>query len=303
MLPRNNLEKRSFALAKESGRNAARFFINKYPELFYRDDAEPKVEAFTFKEVYTPDMTFNLKDLEVAIARREVTNSMIAFNKLREQGIEIERNVFLDFFELVAFFNERDVFDADMTEEMWFQREEQGKKTWKDGGLIDQLYGEHESTYPQLTGIYLQALVKHYHMNKAFELYGHAIQSGKPLSLDAYNAVLQTIPYVRQSGQSRYELLIELLKQIAQRKLKPDLQTFNGALAVISRNSRWKGAKNEAQKVLNEMKALSITPTLGTYYYILRIFYHEANDMNDTLPRIIDAIKDKTFVYTCPEDR
>jgi pentatricopeptide repeat domain-containing protein 3 len=303
MLPRHNLEKRSFALAKESGKNAARYFLEKYPNLFHRDDAEPKVEAFTYKEVYDPDMTFTVADLEAAVERREVTNAVIAFEKLREQGQLMDSAVMMDLFKLVSFYNQQDVFQAELVEEMWFTREAPFTKTWKDGGLADQLFAELDSDHPEALSIYLQALARHGSTGKAFELFTKAESEGKLLSLNAYNAILHVIPFIRESGQSRSDLLTDLLKMMSNKQIAPNLTTFNKALAVLSRNPHRKGVRNEAKTFLSEMQALAIRPNLASYSHILKIFYSDRRDMNDTLPKIMEIVKNKTFVYTDQDDR
>lgn len=47
LAPRRPYETRLFITAKLSGVKTAQFIFRKYPELFFRDDAEPKVEAFS----------------------------------------------------------------------------------------------------------------------------------------------------------------------------------------------------------------------------------------------------------------
>lgn len=302
MLPRNNLEKRSFALAKESGRNSARYFLNKYPELFYRDDAEPKVEAFSCKDVYDKSMTFTQNDLQIAIDKREVTNAVIAFEKLREQGEQMPQELVLKVFQLICFYNEHDVYHAELTEENWFKRDLSVRNNWQDGKLADQLFQEIEKSIPSVISVYIQALIKHFHVSRAYELYMKTRNENKPLTLGAYNSLLEIVPYTRESAQSRHEFMVELLEQIANAGLHPTLTTFNRSFAVISRSPHWKFAKNEAKKLLNEMRELHIKPSLAIYYHILRIFYAEKFETNDTLYKIMDVLKNQTLVYTEPDD-
>ena len=302
MLPRNNLEKRSFALARESGRSSARYFLNKYPQLFHRDNAEPKVPAFSYKDVYDESMTFSLEDLEIAIDKREVTNAVVAFEKLREQGQQLSSELVLKLFQLICFYNERDVFDAELTEENWFKRDSSVRKNWQDGKLADQLFQELQSSTPSVTSVYIQALVKHFHVTRAYELYMKSCTEKLPLTLAAYNSLLEIVPFTRESAQSRHEFMIQLLEQIANASLQPSLCTFNRALAVISRSPHWKSSKNEAKRLLNEMRELSIQPNLASYYHILRIFYAEKFETNEILYKIADLLKNRTMVYAEPDD-
>lgn len=301
------MDKRSFALAKESGRNAARYFLDKYPHLFYRDDAEPKVEAFHFKEVYSPEMTFDVQDLNIAITKREVTNATIAYKALVEQQKQtIDTVTQMNLFKLVSFYNNQDPIDCDLSVEAnWFKRYQQLKKSWKDNELADQLFVELEKVEPQAaTSVYVQALVLYGHMNKAFDVYNKYLDQNheKPLDVGAFNAIIRSVAYVRDSGESRQELLNIVLNKMSQLNVNPNLSTFNRVLEVLARNSYRKGTLNEVKKVLNEMKELQVRPSLATYYYVLRCFYPEKRYSNSTLNKIMEAIKDSSFVYSEPDD-
>lgn len=46
-IPASNIAKRTYALAKESGKKAAKYFLEKYPDSFINNPAEPNVEVGT----------------------------------------------------------------------------------------------------------------------------------------------------------------------------------------------------------------------------------------------------------------
>src|SRR6218665_3031665 len=109
-------EKRFNALSKISGRNAARYFFEKYPQYFHRDISEPKIEAFSYRDVFDETMEFEIADLERSISSTEVKNAEICYETLLKQGVTIERDMLDDLLELACFFNSENPTQPELVE-------------------------------------------------------------------------------------------------------------------------------------------------------------------------------------------
>lgn len=54
--------------------------------------------------------------------------------------------------------------------------------------------------------------------------------------------------------------------------LKPNIQTLNGVLDVLSRNPNAKDVNQLALKMIAEVRQFGVEPSLGTYHFLLNIF-------------------------------
>jgi len=73
-----------------------------------------------------------------------------------------------------------------------------------------------------------------------------------------------------------FEYLKEILTQIANSKMMPNIMTLNAVLQVIS-GFKSSQAKVKAKSTIAEFSSLGIKPSLTSYYFLLMIFYRESN--------------------------
>jgi len=61
--------------------------------------------------------------------------------------------------------------------------------------------------------------------------------------------------------------LLESLKDMKDRGLRPDILTYNSALELFGRHA----LEDEAWALVDDMKALGITPDIETYKFLLKV--------------------------------
>lgn len=66
--------------------------------------------------------------------------------------------------------------------------------------------------------------------------------------------------------------MANMLQNIKQAGLKPNLGTLNAVLFVLSTMGGGKSVKSFTLKTLTEFKNIGVEPCLGSWYYVLNIF-------------------------------
>ncbi|KAH7937092.1 hypothetical protein HPB49_007849 [Dermacentor silvarum] len=303
-IPASNVAKRTYALAKESGRKAAKYFLDKYPDSFAHNPAQPNVEAFNPKKKYTAETEVEESDLAACIENVDLDSAVIVYQNLKTKGTVVSQDVLQSFLELLCFYNCRQPLDEDLTEERW-QRQmapRETRKSWKDGGLAEQVFDSIENKDGRAYAALIQGMAKHYHVDKAYELFQEMVSKGVTPPLEVYNSLLSVVPFLRESYDSRWELARELMQGIERNRLKPNINTMNTILEVVSRFGASPSARKYALQVFSEMKHLGIEPSLASYYYLLVIFCKTRGAPSTILHSIMKEIENKSFEMRDPKD-
>jgi len=291
-------------LAKESGRKAAKYFFDKYPDLFYRDNAEPNIEAFSYIDIYDENILVDETDLQNCIIRNEVNNSIICYNNMINEGKQISNQLLHELLELVCFYNCEEPQDVEYLDEKWFkQHVSDTRKTWKDQGFAEQLFNSIEDKTSQTYCALIQGMAKYLQTERAYFFYEQMLEKDLSLNVETYNSLIRIVPHLRDSSETRWLLIEEMLNRMKNNNIKPNLGTLNAILEQISKFGSWKYSKQLAQKTLVEMKIkLKIEPSLATYYHLLNIFCRERGHVSPLLYEIMDEIENREFVARDPKD-
>ncbi|XP_023243642.1 protein PTCD3 homolog, mitochondrial-like, partial [Centruroides sculpturatus] len=263
LIPVSNVSKRTYALAKESGKKAARFFLEKYPDSFENNPAQPVIEAFIAPEKITEDTEVTEIMLINCIKQYEVNNSITIYNNLKTKGIEISQESEQLLLELLCFFNGQEPPPEEYLESQWLQRkgDSETRRLWRQDNLAEQIFNDMKEKDAKAYCAFIQGLCK-------------------------------CKIYFEQ----------QLLFEMAKEGLMPNLCTMNAVLDVISRFGRIQNAKSLSLEVLTEMKHLNIVPSLGTWYYMLTIFCKEKGPPSPILYEIMEYIEGKEFEICHPKD-
>lgn len=225
---------------------------------------------------------------------------------LAKKNIPISEATKRKLFGLVCFFNEEDQLAEDLIEERWFSQAAIGKerlrKTWKDSGLAEQLFIQltPKDSFAYCTMI--SGMCKFYQVERAFALYQEAIEHSIKIDANTFNAILQVVHFIKESGDLRWELAQELLQTMAQKRVKPNLGTLNATLSAIGTITGNRQTRSMALKTLAEFKALDIMPSLATWYHLLVIFCRNRGPPSNILVDILNEIADQEFKSTDPKD-
>ena len=307
LIPQSNMSRRAYALSRESGRKAAKYFMDNYPQFFFRDDAEPKIPAFSYKDSFGPDTVVSESDLIACISCREVQNAIQVFKNCMQQKVQLSEEAVQSLLQFLCFYNSQDAPDPEFLEEQWFKNKETGsdkKKTWIDDSVAEEVF----HLMPVKTAEAVNAMICGYSRfnaaEKALKLYEDAKSNNVQLDTETYNHMIKMVVFAKGMGDSRWEMILEILRDMKSTDTPPNLGTFNEILSVLNRQQTWRHAKNMALKVTAEMKRLGIEPSLATMYFLLKIHAYDktGNAAPEILYPIIDYLSGKRLQIRDPND-
>ncbi|KAH8401451.1 hypothetical protein KR009_005553 [Drosophila setifemur] len=306
LIPMSNASKRTYAMSKEAGRKAASWIKEQHRELFLHQEAQPAIEKFAPNMVYTEDSEVDEGSLSQLIAQGELKDAVLVYNLLKQKGVTLGSELKQSLLELVCFHNNQEPLPEEYIEERWFQqnnrRRERSAKTWKDGDLAEKLYSEIEPKTPESYAALIRGMAKYLQCERAYALLQEAGEKRIQLDTNTFNSIIQTVSFLKDTAEQRWQLCTELLQEMSQQKLRPNLGTLNAVLECISTFGNFKLARSAALQVLPEFKQLGVNPSLGTYYYLLIIFCRERGPVSHVIVDILNDIAGKEFQVEHPKD-
>ncbi|XP_013102419.2 small ribosomal subunit protein mS39 [Stomoxys calcitrans] len=306
LIPTSNVSKRTFAMAQESGRKAAKWIKEEHRNLFMHQEAQPPIEAFAPKMVFTEESEVTQQTLETLIRRSLLQDAVYVYNLMKTKGLEISAETKQSLLELLSFYNHQEPMPEEYYEERWFKQNNQGQqrqtKTWKDGELAEQIFNEIEPKTTQAYAAVIRGMAKYYQADRAYALFQEALEKQHHLDTSTYNSILSNVNFLKEKADQKWELCKELLQQMKQQQLKPDLGTLNALLECISTFGNYKMGRTCALQVLAEFKKLNVELSLGSYYYVLIIFCRERGPVSHVIVDILNEIQGKEFKIQHPKD-
>ncbi|XP_061706379.1 small ribosomal subunit protein mS39-like isoform X2 [Cydia pomonella] len=304
LIPLSNYRKRAYALSAEAGRKAAAWIRDQHSDLFATRqwdppgkmttpyfNADPRIEAFSPKPIYTDESKVTEEDLRYTIRNALLEDSVKVFQLLG--GSEAVSELKLDFLQLLCFCNEKELDSTEWLEERWFSanaRERQAA-TWRLGGLADKIFTSMEPKSPEAYCAIIQGMAKYYQAERAHMLYQEALEKGIPLSTDVFNSLLSCIGFLKEGAALRMDALKDLLRQMAEQGISPNQQTLSSCLRSISAWGAGKALQHLALQVIAEFHKLDIQPGLSAYYYLLCLFCKERGPRTDILSLILNDLE------------
>lgn len=256
--------------------------------------------------IYTEESVVDADALRQCIANVQVTDAILVYKLLTKSGAAISDEMRQQLLELVCFFNHDDTLDEELIEERWFSQTSVGKerqrKTWNDGDLAEQLFGEMESRNVHAYCAIIRGMCKYYQVERGWALFQEAIDKDMPVDSATFNAVIQVANFLKESGEMRWELVQEILRTMAARQVRPNLGTLNAVMGVISTIGGYRQSRIFALQTLAEFNAVGIQPSLATWYYVLSIFCRERGPVSHVLVDILNQIEGKDFRITHAKD-
>lgn len=307
LIPQSNLNRRAYALSRESGRKAAKYFMDNYPQFFFRDDAEPKIPAFSYKDSFGPETTVSESDMVACISCGEVQNTIQVFRNCQQQKVDLSDEVKQSLLQFLCFHNSQDTADPEFMEERWFKNRDAGsekKKKWIDDSVAEEVFLTMAVKTPEAINAMICGYSRHNASDKALSMFQDAKSNDIKLETEAYNHILKMVIFAKGSGDSRWEMILDILRDMRNTDTSPDLGTFNEILSVLSRQQTWRHAKNMALKITAEMNRLGIEPSLATFDHMLKIFTYDktGNAAPEILYSIIDYLSGRRLQIRDPND-
>ncbi|XP_061392704.1 small ribosomal subunit protein mS39-like [Musca vetustissima] len=306
LIPTSNVSKRTFAMAQEAGRKAAKWIKEEHRKLFMHQEAQPPIEAFAPKLVFTEDSEVTQQTLEQLIKQSQIQDAVFVYNLMKTKGVEITSEAKQSLLELLSFYNHEEPMPEEYYEERWFKENTQGQqrqtKTWKDGDLAEQVFNEIEPKTTEAYAAIIRGMAKYYQADRAYALFQEALEKQHYLDTATYNSIINNVNFLKETPDQKWELCKDLLQQMKQQQLKPNLGTLNALLECISTFGNYKMGRTCALQVLSEFKKLGVELSLGSYYYVLIIFCRERGPVSHVIVDILNEIQGKEFKIQHPKD-
>ncbi|KAL3045277.1 hypothetical protein OYC64_013523 [Pagothenia borchgrevinki] len=327
--PRTVNEFKLCSLSKESGKSAAKFFINNNPKYFTTDFAEPHIPCLMPETVSLLLEDVSEEALKERVSLRKVTAAVEMYDQLLQSGTAVSMETTYDLLDLICLYCDKDPVEEggaqseDMEEPGEEVRQGLGKQglgrqglgrprrasdimksSWKENNNAERIFNLLPERDTRCYSALIRGMVKHGAHAKAFSIYTDLLNNRLTADVHIFNALLTAAPDVRDKYHERWGLFAELLNQMSQQKVQPNLSTFNSVLKALRRCGSL--AKTQAIHTLNEMKAMGIAPSLASYDHILNAFSKAASSSGavstDILQEVMSELEGTSFTCQDPDD-
>ncbi|CAG7817066.1 unnamed protein product [Allacma fusca] len=304
LIPTSNMTKRMYALSKESGRKAAKWIRQQHPELYYHKNADPPAMAFLPDPTLENVFELTEETIQSFINLGLVTEAMKAYDALKDKGADLSPGIKQALLETVAFYNGEEPSDDDLLDERWYeqQQRERNRNVWQKSGFAEQLFQDLAPQDSRAYSALISGLAKYRDCDKAFALYQEASSKGLKLDTPTFNALISIVNYVRENTDLRMQLLEELLMNMKEQNLQPDIGTLNASLNTAGFIGNFKIGKTLMLQVLTEFKGAGVNPSLGSYNEIITTYCRDKGPISTILVDIMNEIEGKEYEIQHPSD-
>uniref|UniRef100_A0A6Q2YBE7 Small ribosomal subunit protein mS39 n=1 Tax=Esox lucius TaxID=8010 RepID=A0A6Q2YBE7_ESOLU len=282
LTPRTSAEFKLYSLSQESGRLAAKHIVNTNPKFFQKDFAEPHIPCL-MPETMEP----RIEDVSEAallerIMLRKVKAAVDMYDQLLQAGTTVSTDATNDLLDLICLYGDHDPLQDDKPEvedDKGRRRKGRPQRNNNAERIFNLLPERDTRAYSAL----IRGMVK-------------------VADVHIFNALISAATEVREKYNEKWDLIVELLKQMNEQKVKPNLLTFNAVLKALRRCGSL--ARAQSLHTLSEMKALGITPSLASFHHVLGIFYKTGNYLMSASHIVFCSIflAGRSFVPQDPDD-
>uniref|UniRef100_A0A8D3EB59 Small ribosomal subunit protein mS39 n=1 Tax=Scophthalmus maximus TaxID=52904 RepID=A0A8D3EB59_SCOMX len=254
--PRSSTEFSLFLFAHESGRSAAKYFINNNPKFFTKDFAEPHIPCLMPETVSLVLEEVSEEALKERITLRKVKASVDMYDQLLQAGTAVSIETTHNLLDLICLY-----CDREPKRKIRFQQSLVSPKcTWEENNNAERLFNVLPERDTRCYSALIRGMAKHGAYEKAFSMYTGLLNERLKADIHIFNALIISAPNVREKYTERWELINELLTHMKEQEVRPNLLTFNNVLQALKRCGTV--AKSKSLQTLYEMKALGI----GNYW-------------------------------------
>lgn len=294
LLPITKSHYRSYPMAREAGKKAAMWVYQNHSDLFEKNRADPSIPIFEPYKTYTDASQVSEETLKSLIKDGKLNSAIEVYNLLERKVSDETKQSLL---EIICFLNGQEEPSEKLYEEQWIIKDNARaiSNTWNDIPIAREIFHELIKKGPELQSAaysaYISGMAKYFNISKAWELFKTCEEEQIPLSLNAYNYLLPTIPIHTKVDALRRTNIIYIFKLMSQRGVRPDVNTLNGALSATI-----KMLSPECQRfallLFTEFKRIGIQPCLTSYYLALLIFGKHDKSLIPLLNNILDNLEE-----------
>uniref|UniRef100_A0A1A8DHN9 Small ribosomal subunit protein mS39 n=2 Tax=Nothobranchius kadleci TaxID=1051664 RepID=A0A1A8DHN9_NOTKA len=310
--PRTATEFKLYSLAQDSGRSAARYFVNNHPKFFTKDFAEPHIPCLMPETVSLLLEEVSEEALKERIALRKVTAAVDMYDQLLQTGTAVSMETTHELLDLICLYCDRNPVQEG---EAGAEEEKEGRRmtsrrgadvprlSWTENNNAERIFYLLPERDTRCYSAVIRGMVKHGAYAKAFSVYSDMLNNRTPGDIHIFNALISAAPEVRDGYSERWDLISELLNHMKQQEIHPNLLTFNSVLKSLRQCGSL--ARSYSPQTLNEMKALGIAPSLASYDHILAVFYKSVSSgpsNSDVLQNLMTELEGQSFTCVDPDD-
>uniref|UniRef100_A0A8C6K5T6 Small ribosomal subunit protein mS39 n=1 Tax=Nothobranchius furzeri TaxID=105023 RepID=A0A8C6K5T6_NOTFU len=259
--PRTATEFKLYSLAQDSGRSAARYFVNNHPKFFTKDFAEPHIPCLMPETVSLLLEEVSEEALKERITLRKVTAAVDMYDQLLQTGTAVSMETTHELLDLICLYCDRNPVQEGEAgaEEVSGWRISSGaaaELSWTENNNAERIFYLLPERDTRCYSAVIRGMVKHGAYAKAFSVYSDMLNNRTPGDVHIFNALISAAPEVRDGYSERWDLISELLNHMKQQEIHPNLLTFNSVLKSLRQCGSL--ARSYSPQTLNEMKALGI---------------------------------------------
>ncbi|KAF5896940.1 pentatricopeptide repeat domain-containing protein 3, mitochondrial [Clarias magur] len=303
LTPRTSGEFKLYSLSQESGRSAAKYFINTYPKYFQNGFAEPHVPCLMPETVELQIEEVSEAALVERIRLRKVKAAVDMYDQLVQAGTTMSMDLTNDLLDLICLYGDRDPTREDSpeqgTEDTGEEQDDSKRRkgrprrasellkiVWRENNNAQRIFNTMSERNSRSYGALIRGMVKYGAFSKALDMYTDLLNNRLTADVHTFNALIIAAAEVKDKYSDKWDLIVDLLKQMAQQKVRPNLLTFNTVLKVLRRCGSL--ARGQAFLILNEMKALGIA--------------NSAQGHTEILQEVLNEMSGKSFTAQDPDD-
>ncbi|VDP06966.1 unnamed protein product [Soboliphyme baturini] len=318
LMPASSYTRQTYALGKEAGRKAARYFAREFPTLFMYDKDEPRIMSYRLPKPPQDETGKTEEELVDRMRHLWVQSAVRVYENMMAARIEISEETLLRFLEFLCYFNCTDPEEFH-PEQNWLRFElnvRRSKSVWKHNGCAMKIFDSLQPKSARAYSAVICGMAKYLSAKEASEYFVLMREEGLKPDAFLYNRILCGVCRVKSINSERWENLLELLRTMKQDGVRPNADTFNSVLAQLRLMKSWRNAPDHALEVyrfyfvinfcpssavFQEMVSLQLQPTLGTYVCLIDIFQPRP-ELQSLLDEILDQLEGKHLQVTDPLD-
>ncbi|CAL7938309.1 unnamed protein product [Xylocopa violacea] len=288
----------TYGLSYESGKKTAMWIHKKHSNLFPKHLSEPAIDAFQPPVQYTDKDQVSEEILLQVISQRRISDALDIY-KLLETNVSNQAKQAL--LELLCFYNDKNSEVNKLIFEQWCATAKKKYIMWHSAE-INELYQFLKKQDPLTAAAAHNAMIcglaKYLRVDEAMTLYHNCKQKNVPFNVTTYNYVLRILPKTF-NHLNNVQFVLDILREMNEKKIKPNVNTLNAALKVVTAVA---GTKKIVDFLFGEFERINIKFSLATYYYRLRMYSSKDKAACEELMEILRMLKDKSFTVQDWED-
>ncbi|KFD68324.1 hypothetical protein M514_03041 [Trichuris suis] len=295
LLPTSAASKRAYGLGKEAGRRAARYFAKEFPTLFMLDHDEPRIPAFRPKKLPVAEEGYSEADLMDRIRKLQVHAAIAVYeNAIKRNEAEFSQDSLHALLELVCFYNAEQPDPEESAVHHWILSELRptALNSWKEGGVAEKVFNSIQPKTSRSYSTLVNGMLKYHSVATAAKLFDEMRDHSLVPDLLTYNLMLANVCRIERNNAERWNRIVQLLEMMRNDGVTPNVSTFNAVLWTIKEMRSWKAAPLNSMQVYQEMLAVGLEPSLGTFFCLLDIFARSTS-LDSIVGQIVDRLENR----------